>query len=75
MNELFKKYEHAKKVIHELQHQEHFLALQLQERDNEYNSHLGLLRDRVLQLENELTMELKGSKMNQGFQHAPGIPK
>ena len=59
MNELFKKYEHAKKVIHELQHQEHFLALQLQERDNEYNSHLGLLRDRVLQLENELTTTQK----------------
>ena len=54
-----RKYEHAKKVIHELQRHEQFLAVQLQERDYEYNSHLGLLRDRVLQLENELATTQK----------------
>ena len=54
-----RKYEHAKKVIHELQRHEQFLAVQLQERDYEYNSHLGILRDRVLQLENELGAQIK----------------
>jgi len=56
---LTRKYEHAKKVIHELQRHEQFLAVQLQERDYEYNSHLGILRDRVLQLENELATTQK----------------
>ena len=56
---MIKKYEHAKKVIHELQRHEQFLAVQLQERDYEYNSHLEILRDRVLQLENELATTQK----------------
>ena len=59
MSELIRKYEHAKKVIHELQRHEQFLAVQLQERDYEYNSHLEILRDRVLQLENELATTQK----------------
>ena len=59
LSELTRKYEHAKKVIHELQRHEQFLAVQLQERDYEYNSHLGILRDRVLQLENELATTQK----------------
>ena len=46
-------------MIHELQRHEQFLAVQLQERDYEYNSHLGLLRERVLQLESELASTQK----------------
>ena len=59
MTELQRKYDHAKKVIHELKKHEQFLAVQLQERDHEYNSHLRLLRERVLQLENELATTQK----------------
>ncbi len=49
-----RKYHHAKRVIAELKRHEQFLAVQLRERDHEYNSHLKLLQDRVAQLEREL---------------------
>lgn len=56
---LQRKYNHAKRIISELKRHEQFLAVQLQERDNEYNSHLRLLRDRVVQLERELATTQK----------------
>lgn len=54
MEELQRKYNHAKKIISELKRHEHFLAGQLRERDQEYNSHLQALRERVILLEREL---------------------
>ena len=42
---------------------EQFLAHQLQERDQEYNSHLRLLKDRVIQLEQELATTQKYAGM------------
>ncbi len=54
MEELQRKYNHAKKIISELKRHEQFLAVQLRERDQEYNSHLQQLRERVLVLEREL---------------------
>lgn len=56
---LQRKYDHAKKIIHELSRHEQLLAVQLRERDQEYNSHLRLLRQRVEQLENELATTQK----------------
>ncbi len=52
--QLQRKYNHAKRIIAELKRHEQFLAVQLRERDHEYNSHLRLLRDRVARLEKEL---------------------
>ena len=51
---LQRKYSHAKRKISELKRHESFLAVQLQERDHEYHSHLARLRDRVVHLEREL---------------------
>ncbi len=59
MSGLQRKYEQAKKIIHELKRHEQFLAVQLQERDHEYHSHLRLLKERVLQLEDELATTQK----------------
>jgi hypothetical protein len=56
---LQRKYQHAKKVIAELKRHEQLLAVQLLERDQEYNSHLRLLRERVRQLEEELATTQK----------------
>ncbi len=60
---LHRKYNHAKRIIAELKRHEQFLAVQLQERDHEYNSHLRLLRERVLQLESELATTQKFAGM------------
>ncbi len=60
---LQRKYSHAKKKISELKRHESFLAVQLQERDHEYHSHLRLLRDRVVQLEKELANAQKYAGM------------
>ena len=56
---LQRKYEHAKRIIHELSRHEQLLSIQLRERDNEYNSHLRLLKSRVQQLEDELATTQK----------------
>ena len=42
---------------------EQFLAVQLRERDHEYTSHLRVLRERVLQLEQELATTQKYAGM------------
>ena len=60
---LQRKYDHAKRVILELKKHEQFLAIQLRERDQEYHAHLRLLRDRVIQLENELATTQKFAGM------------
>lgn len=60
---MHRKYNHAKKIISELKRHEQFLAHQLQERDQEYNSHLRLLKDRVIQLEQELATTQKFAGM------------
>ena len=60
---LQRKYTQAKKVITELKRHEQFLAIQLQERDNEYNVHVRLLRERVIQLERELANTQKYAGM------------
>ena len=60
---LQRKYNQAKKVITELKRHEQFLAIQLQERDNEYNCHVRLLRERVIQLERELATTQKYAGM------------
>ncbi len=54
VEQLQRKYNHAKRVIAELKRHEQFLAVQLRERDHEYNSHLRALRGRVAALEREL---------------------
>ena len=59
MSLLQRKYEHAKRIIHELSRHEQLLSIQLRERDNEYNSHLRLLKSRVQQLEDELATTQK----------------
>ena len=56
---LKRKYDHAKRIIHELSRHEQLLAVQLRERDQEYNSHLRLLKQRVHQLEDELATTQK----------------
>ena len=59
MSVLKRKYDHAKRIIHELSRHEQLLAVQLRERDQEYNSHLRLLKQRVHQLEDELATTQK----------------
>ena len=59
MSLLQRKYEHAKRIIHELSRHEQLLSIQLRERDHEYNSHLRLLKQRVHQLEDELATTQK----------------
>ncbi|CAB4064737.1 PPP1R9 [Lepeophtheirus salmonis] len=69
--ELERKYAHAKRIIHELKEHEQFLALQLQERDQGYHSHLKLLSDRVIQLEKELasTQKYAGIPISLPYNH------
>lgn len=71
---LERKYEHAKRIIHELSRHEQLLAVQLRERDQEYNSHLRLLKQRVHQLENELatTQKIAGLPLHLPYQSLPG---
>ena len=61
---LQRKYSHAKRKISELKRHESFLAVQLQERDHEYHSHLARLRDRVVHLERELANAQKFAGIN-----------
>lgn len=71
---LQRKYEHAKRIIHELSRHEQLLAGQLRERDQEYNSHLRLLKSRVQQLENELatTQKFAGIPVQLPYEGLPG---
>ena len=71
---LQRKYDHAKRIIHELSRHEQLLAVQLRERDQEYNSHLRLLKSRVQQLENELatTQKFAGIPVQLPYESLPG---
>ena len=71
---LQRKYDHAKRIIHELSRHEQLLAVQLRERDQEYNSHLRLLKSRVQQLENELatTQKFAGIPIQLPYESLPG---
>ena len=69
---LQRKYGHAKRKISELKRHESFLAVQLQERDHEYHSHLARLRDRVVHLERELANAQKFAGINPAAAAAAG---